>query len=88
MFQMKKKNDNFLGPTFTKKTLLEIENASEKGTDHLLFMNYMKTYNQSNILIPYLDISNNCIKELILISHPDDAMRIAEKHVKKMLADG
>ncbi|OUU49858.1 MAG: hypothetical protein CBC28_00060, partial [Flavobacteriaceae bacterium TMED68] len=38
----------------------------------------------SNIVLPYLDIHNLTLTDLILISNPNDCERIANIHIKKM----
>ena len=67
--------------------LQEIEKQSLIGKDNILFKNYQKLHARSlsdNIVIPYLDIANSTLTDLILISDPDDCQRIAMKHTKKM----
>ena len=69
------------------EVLHEIEKQSLIGKDHILFKNYQKRYAKSlsdNIVIPYLDIANSTLRDLILISDPDDCQRVAMKHTKKM----
>ena len=64
----------------------EINKASKLGKDHVLYCKYMKDYGYStNILIPYLDFYNTqpIIRDLIIISDPDDSERIAKVHIKK-----
>ena len=64
-----------------------IEKQSLIGKDHILFKNYQKVHARGltdNIVIPYLDITKKELKDLILISDPDDSERIAKKHIKKM----
>ena len=64
-----------------------IEKQSIIGKDHILFKNYQKLYANSlsdNIVIPYLDITKQELKDLILICDPEDSERIAKKHIKKM----
>ena len=64
-----------------------IEKQSIIGKDHILFKNYQKVHAKSlsdNIVIPYLDITKGELRDLILISDPDDCERIAMKHTKKM----
>lgn len=67
--------------------LVMIEKQSVMGKNHILFSNFIKDYGKSdsdNIILPYLDLKNNTITDLLLLNHPKDCQRIAEKHVKKM----
>lgn len=67
--------------------LKNIEKQSKLGKDHILFMNYQKYFCNGlsdNIILPYLDISNLVLTDLILLSNPDDCERITKKHIKKM----
>ena len=69
------------------EVLQEIEKQSLIGKDHILFKNYQKIHARSlsdNIVIPYLDIVNSTLTDLILINDPNDCERIAMKHTKKM----
>jgi cytochrome P450 len=73
------------------KVLKEIHHKSIIGHDHLLYRNYQNQFgdkkDDSNILIPYLDYSNQkniFIRELVIISDHNDAERIAKIHLKKM----
>jgi len=69
------------------EVLHEIEKQSLIGKDHILFKNYQKLHAKSlsdNIVIPYLDVVNSILTDLILISHPDDCQRITMKHTKKI----
>lgn len=64
-----------------------IEKQSLLGKDHILFKNYQKLYAEGlsdNIVLPYLDIVNSKLTDLILLSDPDDCQRIALNHTKKM----
>ena len=64
-----------------------IEEESRNGKNHILFQHYQKKYPRGyseNIIIPYLDIYNRSLTDLIILSNPDDCERIAKKHVKKM----
>ena len=67
--------------------LKNIETQSKIGKDHLLFYNYQKHFGNGlsdNIIVPYLDINNFVLTDLILLSNKDDCERIAKKHIKKM----
>lgn len=67
--------------------LRNIEQQSKIGKDHILFQNYQKYFSKGlsgNIIIPYLDIENVTLTDLILLNNPDDCERIAKKHVKKI----
>ena len=67
--------------------LHEIEKQSLIGKDHILFKNYQIVHARGlsdNIVIPYLDVANSTLTDLILLSDPDDCERIARKHTKKM----
>lgn len=69
------------------KVLLVIEKYSKIGKDHLLFKKYQEIHANSmsdNIVIPYLDIANSTLRDLILINDEKDSVRLAKKHVKKM----
>lgn len=83
-------HDKFASPITDKgiiQSVIEIEREAKLGKDHLLYMKYQNKYGNGlseNLLIPYLDISNKCITDLLVLSHPDDCERIACKHVQKM----
>ena len=67
--------------------LKNIEKQSKLGKDHILFKNYQKYFCNGlsdNIIIPFLDISNFTLTDLVLISNPDDCERLTKKHIKKM----
>ena len=62
--------------------LKNIEKQSKIGKDHILFQNYQKYFCNGlsdNIIIPYLDINNLVLTDLILLSNPNDSERIAKK---------
>ena len=78
---VKNYNDEYL------TILKSIEKQSKIGKDHILFHNYQKYLGcglSDNIIIPYLDIHNLVLTDLILLSNPNDSERIAKKHIKKM----
>jgi len=67
-----------------KNTIDEIKSFSIKGKQHILFSDYQLTYGKNlstNINIPY--IKKYIVRDLIIINHPDDAERLANKHIKK-----
>ena len=69
------------------RVLHEIEKQAKLGKDHILFKNYQKLYARSlsdNIVVPYLDLVNLKLRDLVIISNENDCERIARKHVKKM----
>ena len=69
------------------KVLVAIENQAKLGKDHILFKNFQKIHGKSlseNIVVPYLDITNSILTDLIILSHPEDCEKIANKHIKKM----
>ena len=84
--------DDFYSPVQFLETdyiniLKVIEKQSLLGKDHILFKNYQKNYGKSlscNIVVPYLDLVNEKLTDLIVISDPDDSKRITMKHTKKM----
>ena len=77
--------DKLPRPIGTKITLLrEIEEAKSKGILHILYMKYLSSLSySSNMLIPYYDEYNDKICDLIVINNPEDAERLAQKHIKK-----
>jgi len=70
-------------------TILEYRKQVSLGKNHLYFERLMDIYgdngDSSNILIPIIDGDSNQMKELAIIANPEDASRIALKHVKKCL---
>jgi cytochrome P450 len=80
-------NKNMVSPANVnglKQTLDEIKNYSKKGTEHILISQYQLIYGQNlstNINIPY--IKDNIVRDLLIINNPDDAERLANKHIKK-----
>ena len=68
-------------------SLIAIEKQSVIGRDHVLFTEFQKKYGnglRENIILPYVDIENFTLTDLILVSDPDDCERIAKKHIQKM----
>ena len=67
--------------------LLTIENQSKIGKDHILFKNFQHLHAKSlsdNIVVPYLNIENYELTDLIILNNPEDCYKIANKHIKKM----
>ncbi len=67
--------------------LINIEKYSKQGKDHILFKKYQEIHGNTmsdNIVVPYLDITNCILTDLILINDEKDSMRLAKKHIKKM----
>ena len=68
-----------------KNTLDEIKLYSKNGKEHILFSEYQLKYGKNglstNIIIPY--IKDYIVRDLIVINNPDDAERLANKHIKK-----
>ena len=64
--------------------LKEIHSYFLQGIEHKLYEKYKNKYcdsDLSNILVPYLE--NNTIKDLIIISNPEDSQYLAKIHRKK-----
>ena len=68
-----------------KNTLDEITSYSNNGKDHILFSKYQLKYGKNglstNIIIPY--IKDYIVRDLLVINNPEDAERLANKHIKK-----
>lgn len=67
--------------------LKNIESQSVLGKGHLLFHNYLKYFchgTSNNMVVPYLDISQLVLTDLVVLSHPDDCERVAKRHTTKM----
>ena len=64
--------------------LIEINNKSKLGSDHVLYDQYCSEDKTQNILVPYFCSKKKNICELIIINNPDDIERLSRKHVKKM----
>lgn len=61
------------------------------GRDHLKTIEYLKKYGteglSSNLHLPIVEMDedkNIILRDLFIINHPEDAMRIANKNIKKM----
>ena len=69
-----------------EKILKEILQETEKGSLLRLIREYQIKYGDgswnNNILVPYQ--LNDKIRNLVIVNHPDDAERLANKHIKKM----
>ena len=69
-----------------KEVLFEILEETEKGSLLRLIRDYQIKYGDgswnNNILVPYKN--KNRFENLVIINHPDDAERLANKHIKKM----
>ena len=69
-----------------EKILKEILEETEKGSLLRLIREYQIKYGDgtwsNNILLPYKN--KNRVENLVIINHPDDAERLANKHIKKM----
>ena len=62
----------------------DIRYADNNGMKHILYYEYDKLYGYSkNILVPYLEENNTSVNNLIIINNPEDALKLAETHVKK-----
>lgn len=76
-----------------KSLLLELQRAANGGSNHTLWSTYQDRYANgrriSNIVMPVVSFTRNNVRppiiaEQVIISHPEDAMRIARLHVQKM----
>jgi hypothetical protein len=80
-------NKHIISPANVKGLLHIIDDINtemKKGKGHILIGKYQELYGQnlsSNINIPY--VKNGIVRDLLVISNPDDAERLAYKHVKK-----
>lgn len=72
-------------PSGTRYEILkEIQEYTNKGVVHILWIKYLSNTSLSNnIIIPYYNEYNIDQEDIILINNPDDAERIAENHIKK-----
>jgi cytochrome P450 len=83
----KELNKNVVSPANInglKNTIEEIKSYKKIGKEHILFFNYQLLYGNNlstNINIPY--IKDNVVRDLVIINNPDDAERLANKHIKK-----
>ena len=69
------------------ESFIEITKKQRIGKDHLLYIDYQNKYGNGlseNLCVPYLDTENQCITDIILVNHPQDAERIAGTHIQKM----
>ena len=68
----------------SKEIQMEIEDYKKKGMLHILYLKYLKPFGLSqNMILPYYDETIDEVRDIIVISNPDDVERIALKHVKK-----
>lgn len=68
-------------------TLRTIETESARGKGHLLLQNYQHNFCRGlsdNMVVPFLDIPNLVLTDLVVLSHPDDCERVAKNHTKKI----
>ena len=78
-------NKHIISPANVKGLLHIIDDINtemKKGKGHILIGKYQELYGQnlsSNINIPY--VKNGIVRDLLVISNPDDAERLAYKHI-------
>ena len=76
-----------------KTLLLELQRSANGGSNHTLWSAYQDRYANgrriANIVMPVVSFTRNNVRppiiaEQVVISHPEDSMRIARVHVQKM----
>ena len=74
------------GPILNQDTINILNEETENGFLLQKIRQYQIEYGNGswteNILIPYYE--NNQIKNLVIVNNPEDAERLANKHIKKM----
>ena len=72
-------------PSGTRDEILkELEDHTNKGLVHILWIKYLsKTSISNNMILPYYNQHNMDKNDIIIINNPEDAERIAEDHVQK-----